>query len=129
MKIANAHDVFTVMQEILLRNSKIGRRKERFWAIGLENNNTILYIELVSLGTLKATLVSSLDVFNTAVRRKAAALILVHNHPSGEMRPSKADVGITNKLVDSGRLLECQILDHVIISETKFYSFKDEGML
>lgn len=88
IKVLNCEDLVRIMQQILMRENKIGRNKEHFWIVCLANNNRILMIELISLGTVNSTLVEPMEVFSFALQKRAVQIILVHNHPSGETEPS-----------------------------------------
>lgn len=81
-KILNSGDLFGVMQRVLLRERKIDRNKEHFWVIGLANNNTMLYIELISLGMVNRVPVEPMEVFSIALQKRTVKMVLVHNHPS-----------------------------------------------
>ncbi len=129
IKLLNSEDVFSVMQDILLREEKIDQEKEHFWMIGLANNNRILYIELVSLGSVNATTVEPMNVFRVAVLKGAIKVIMAHNHPSGEMEPSEADKDLTDRLIQVGRILNIGVIDHMIISAGSYLSFLDIGLL
>ena len=129
IQILNAQDVYSIMQQVLLREKKIDRNKEHFWIIGLANNNQILFIELISLGSVKATIVEPMEVFSFALQKRAVKIIMVHNHPSGTLNPSKADIEITDKMVAIGKFLRMPIIDHFIISEKMYYSFTASGLL
>lgn len=102
---------------------------EKFYAVYLSTANKIIKEKLISTGTLNASLVHPREVFKTAVSVSANSIILVHNHPSGNTRPSNSDISITNQLVKAGKLMDIQILDHLIIAGNKFYSFKSEGLI
>jgi DNA repair protein RadC len=127
IKISNSRDIFKIMQQILMRENKIGRDKEHFWIIGLSMNNRILFIELISLGTVSMSLVHPMEVFSFALQKRAVRLILAHNHLSGELEPSVQDKDITDRLLQNSLFLEVPIIDHVIISETNHYSFAESG--
>ena len=129
IKISGSSDIFAIMQKILLRENKIARDKEHFWVIGLAVNNKILYIELVSLGSVTETIVNPMEVFSLALQKKSPRVILVHNHPSKELKPSVSDKRITTKLVQGGKLVNITILDHLIISIDNYFSFADAGLL
>ena len=129
IQILNAQDVYGIMQLVLLREKKIDRNKEHFWIIGLATNNQILFIELISLGSAKATVIEPMEVFSFALQKRAVKIIMVHNHPSGELKPSKADIEITDKMVAIGKFLHMPIIDHFIISEKTYYSFTASGLL
>jgi len=117
------------MQKILFRENKIDRDKEHFWLIGLNASNKILFIELVSMGSVKATTVEPMNVFRVAVLKGAVNAILCHNHPSGELKASEADKGLTDRLIQVGRILDNPVLDHLIISPRSFISFAENGLL
>jgi DNA repair protein RadC len=128
IKLLNSDDVYTVMQGILLREEKIAQEKEHFWMIGLANNNRILYIELVSLGSVNAVTVEPMNVFRVAVLKGAVKAIIAHNHPSGELKPSDADKDLTDRLIQVGRILNIPVIDHLIISVNSYLSFVDTGL-
>ena len=129
IKIGSPEDLYDIMQKILLRESRTGRQKEHFWVIGLAVSNKISYIELVSLGSISSAIVTPLEVFNLAVLKKSPKIVLVHNHPSGNLKPSPADIDITTKIVDGGKILTIEVLDHLIISEESYYSYKEHNKL
>jgi DNA repair protein RadC len=129
IKILNSDDIYGVMQKILLREDKIDRNKEHFWTIGLNNGNSILYIELISIGSSNKTMVEPMQVFRVGVLKGAVKMILVHNHPSGEIKPSGADKDVTDRLVQVGNILQIEVIDHLIIAEKKYTSFNDTGLL
>ena len=128
IKLLNSDDVYIVMRDILLRGEKIDQEKEHFWMIGLANNNEILYIELVSLGSVRATTVEPMNVYRVAVLKGAVKVIFVHNHPSGELKPSESDKDVTDRLIQVGRILGIEALDHLIISTKSYMSFVDAGL-
>ena len=99
------------------------------WIIGLESNNRILFVELISLGTVNATLVEPMEVFSFALQKRAVKIILVHNHPSGELTPSRNDIEVTDKMLSIGSFVNVPVIDHVIITETEYFSFASEGLL
>jgi DNA repair protein RadC len=129
IKLLNSDDVYSVMQEILLREEKIDQEKEHFWMIGLAQNSRMQYIEMVSLGSVKATTVEPMNVFRWAVMKGSVKVIMVHNHPSGELKPSDADKDITDRLIQVGLILNIQVIDHMIISVKSYMSFADIGLL
>lgn len=128
IKILNSDDLYGVMQRILLRENKIDQNREHFWVIGLESNNRILFIELISLGTVNRTIAEPMEVFSLALRKRAVHIILCHNHPSGELQPSQEDRDLTDRLIQVGRIVNTPVLDHLIISERSYYSFSDTGL-
>ena len=129
IKILNSDDLYGIMQKILLREQKIDQNREHFWVIGLENNNRILFIELISLGTVNKTLVEPMEVFSFALQKRAVKIVLCHNHPSGELKPSEPDKDVTNRLIQVGIIVDLKVIDHLIISDKSYLSFKDIGLL
>lgn len=129
LRILNSDDLFTIMRDILLRENKIDQDREHFWVIGLANDNRILFIELISMGTVNKTLVEPMEVFSVALQKRAVRIMLVHNHPSGELAPSPADQDITDRLIQVGLIVNTPVLDHLIISPEDYMSFADAGLL
>ncbi len=129
IEIGSPQDLFDIMQKILFREKRTGREKEHFWVVGLAVNNKISYIELVSLGSISETIVTPLEVFNLAVLKKSPKIVLVHNHPSGSLKPSSADKAITKNLIEGGKILAIDVLDHLIISEEGYYSFEENNQI
>lgn len=103
--------------------------KEHFLALYLDARNVVIHEEIVSIGSLNANIVHPREVFRPAIVHAAAALVVVHNHPSGDVSPSQEDMQLTRRLVETGRVLGIEILDHVIISESSFLSFRSEAYL
>ena len=102
--------------------------KEYFFALHLDGKNRIVAIEVVSMGSLNQSIVHPREVFKTALLSSAAAIILVHNHPTGDPSPSREDLEITRRLREAGELLGVKVLDHIIIGET-FLSFVTQGLM
>ena len=114
-KIVCAEDAAKICRAILHTEDKASREREHFWIIGLNAKNTVLYVELCSLGTLTNSVVHPRETYRIGVMKGAAAIIAVHNHPSGDTSPSKEDIHITDKLKQAGEILGISLLDHVII--------------
>lgn len=129
IKILNSDDMYSIMQKILLREQKIDQDREHFWVIGLATNLRILFIELVSLGTINASLVKPMEVFSLALQKRAVSIMLCHNHPSGELKPSNPDKDITDRLIQVGIIVDTPVIDHLIISEKSYLSFEDIGLM
>lgn len=122
-KVTSSKIIFEIMQPI------IGELPhEEFWIIYLNNSNKVISKAQLSKGGITGTLVDVRIVFKTALEMGATGLILCHNHPSGTLIPSDADKQITKKLKLAGDSLEIKVLDHVIVTETSYYSFVDEGI-
>jgi DNA repair protein RadC len=123
-KITSSQAVFDIMQPLLGELPH-----EEFWIIYLNNANKIISKFQLSKGGITGTLVDVRLVFKTALSYGAVGIILAHNHPSGTLKPSESDKQITQKLKIAGEQLDIKVLDHVIITETSYYSFSDEGIL
>lgn len=117
IKVNDPDDLFAIMQRILLRDNKIDQDKEHFWIVGMNQAGLILYIELVSLGGTKSTIVEPMKVFRVAVMKNATRVIAVHNHPAGSMTPSTNDKEITDRLIQVGKILDIQLDDHLLLAQ------------
>ncbi|HZK33026.1 MAG TPA: DNA repair protein RadC [Tissierellaceae bacterium] len=104
-------------------------QKEHFRIIILDTKNQIIVTEEISVGTLNASIVHPRDVFKIAIKRNANSIILIHNHPSGDPAPSNEDINITNRLVDVGNLVGIKVLDHIVIGDNKYISFKERNLI
>lgn len=117
--LQNAKDVLPLVSSI--RNSK----KEHFVAIYLNSRKQVIHQETISIGSLDGSLVHPREVFQPAIQHSAAATLLVHNHPSGETTPSRADISVSQRLCQAGKLLGIEVLDHIIISKDNYTSMKE----
>lgn len=123
-KIISSESVFELMQPI------IGELEhEEFWIIYLNNSNKVILKNQSSKGGITGTLVDVRLVLKNALKVGATGLILVHNHPSGALKPSKADKQITSKLKAAAESLDIKVLDHLIVTENAYFSFADEAIL
>ncbi len=104
-------------------------QKEHFKIILLDTKNQIIVTEEISVGTLNASIVHPRDVFRAAIKRNANSMILIHNHPSGDPTPSNEDINITNRLIDGGNLIGIKVLDHIIIGDNRYISFKEKNLI
>ncbi len=111
----------------LVRSKLKDHSREHFYIILLNTRNISLYE--ISVGTLNTSLVHPREVFAEAIKHRAASLILAHNHPSGDTTPSQQDKELTKRLVDAGKLLCIEVLDHVIVTQNAYLSFKQKGLL
>src|SRR5437868_7682986 len=111
-------------RQVYARLTSVRRaRQEHFVIFCLDARGGAIHRQLVSLGTLNATVVHPREVFYPAIVHNAASIILAHNHPSGDSSPSEEDIGMTQRLVEAGRILGIQIADHVIVAERGYTSF------
>jgi len=104
-------------------------KKEHFKVLLLNTKNEIITIDEVSVGNLNSAIVHPREVFVKAVKKSASSVILVHNHPSGNPQPSREDTDLTARLVESGRILGIEVLDHIVIGDGVFVSFKDKMLM
>ena len=102
---------------------------EQFRVAYLNTKNGIIAEEIISQGTINAAVVGPREVFRRAVRLNAAAVILAHNHPSGEPSPSSEDIALTKKLAEAGKVMDIAVLDHIIVGKGQYVSFKEKGLL
>lgn len=102
--------------------------KEYFLTVHLDGKNRILAVEILSVGSLNQSIVSPRELYKTALLSSAAAVVLIHNHPTGDPTPSREDIEITKRLVAAGELLAIRVIDHIIIGD-RFLSFAEQGML
>ncbi|CAH0213452.1 hypothetical protein SRABI27_02046 [Pedobacter sp. Bi27] len=102
---------------------------EEFKIILLNRSNHVLGIVDISMGGVSGTYVDPKVVFAVALKGNASGIILTHNHPSGSVKPSEADIKLTKRLVECGKLLDINVWDHIILSENSYYSFADDGMM
>lgn len=105
------------------------RRQERFVVVALDARNRILARHVAAVGSLTACIVHPREVFAPLIRDRAAATILIHNHPSGDPSPSAEDLELTERLTQAGRLLGIIVLDHLVVGNDGYYSFRDAGRL
>lgn len=120
---ADAKDIWHELRDI--RNHK----KEHFVVFFLDTRNQQIRRETISVGTLNANLVHPREVFEPAIVHAAAHVIIAHNHPSGNPEPSEEDMRVTKRLIDAGKILGIEVLDHIIAARDCFFSFKAQGLL
>jgi DNA repair protein RadC len=123
-RIRSSANAYTVLQEFMA-----GADREMFVAMLLDRKNGVIGLNLVSLGSLSASVVHPREVFKPAILSNASSILLCHNHPSGCPLPSQEDRALTVRLVQAGKLLGIEVLDHIIVGEGKYFSFADEGLL
>jgi DNA repair protein RadC len=122
-EILTPEDVWKLCADI--RNSK----KEHFVAFYLDTQSKLIERQIISIGTLNASLVHPREVFEPAVALHAASLLVAHNHPSGDLEPSDDDTAVTKRLAESGKILGIELIDHIIVTISNFSSLKDKGLI
>jgi len=123
-KISGSRDVFEYFQNNLADNPY-----EEFWVLLLTRANKIIKKSSISQGGIAGTVADPKKIFKTALENNASSIILCHNHPSGNIKPSEADIKLTKKLKDAGLLLDISVLDHVIVGDNTYFSFADENLM
>ncbi|MGV3706210.1 MAG: RadC family protein [Arcticibacter sp.] len=123
-QITSSRDVYE-----LLRRQFADLNHEEFWIVLLNRSNKVLSCHLISKGGQAGTIADPKIIFQTALENHSASIILSHNHPSGNLKPSQADLQLTRKLKDAGELLDISVLDHLIFTDASYLSFADEGLM
>lgn len=124
LQICSSQDAYDCIGPILSDLSH-----EEFWILLLNRANRVINKVRISQGGVAGTVVDAKIIFKNALSQLASGLILCHNHPSGNLRPSQADIDITDKIAAAGRTLDIRVLDHLIVSVNGYYSFADEGLM
>ncbi len=122
--IKSSSDAYNIITDVL---SDLPH--EEFWVIYLNKKNQVVKKENISKGGIDGTIADIKIIFKHAIEQLASAIILFHNHPSGNLKPSKADIKLTKKLKETGVMLDTPVLDHLIIGEKDYFSFADEGII
>lgn len=126
-KLNSSRDVFKVFSETW--NPDTIELLEQFKVLLLNRGNRVIGLFEVSSGGVSGTIADPKLIFGTALKACASAIVLAHNHPSGNLKPSQADINLTKKIKEGGKLLDIDVLDHLIITTEGYYSFGDEGMM
>ena len=122
-RVTSASDVYSLLAEYSTK------MQEHFMMITLDGASKVIEKRVIFVGTLNQSLVHPREVFKPAIEDGAAGIIIAHNHPSGTLEASRADIQITDRLKDVAKLVGIELLDHVIISKNGYYSFSDEGLM
>ena len=128
-KVTKPDHVAEIFRAILAAEDQIDQDKEHFWTVGLNQNNGIKYIELVSLGTLNASLVHPREVFRMAILEATAAILLVHNHPSGNPNASEDDLKVVKRISEAGAIIGIKLMDSIIVAGDQYFSWQEAGLL
>ncbi|MDF2550821.1 MAG: hypothetical protein K0R77_96 [Chryseobacterium sp.] len=123
-QISSSNDAYQILKLHLA-----DLRTEEFWAIFLNQSNKVIHISRLTQGGINQSIVDIRIVFKTALDHFATGIIISHNHPSGNLKPSDEDIQITKKIKEAGNLMNVQLLDHLIITQKSYLSFADEGLL
>ncbi|MFA8450478.1 MAG: DNA repair protein RadC [Bacteroidales bacterium] len=123
-KISSSVDAYEILQSCIAE-----KNYEEFWLLLLDRANQIINKTKISEGGMAGTVADPKKIFKYAIDKNASSIILCHNHPSGNIRPSSNDIQITKKITEAGKLIDINVLDHLIIGEEKYFSFADENMM
>ena len=123
-KISSSQDVYEIFHPLLA-----DLPHEEFWIVLLNRSNKVIERIKISQGGISGTVTDVRLILRTALEKLASSLILCHNHPSGNQQPSDADIAITQKVKESGKLMDIALLDHIIVTDGSYYSFADEGIM
>lgn len=124
LSVKSHQDVIKVVRQRLK-----DKKKEQFLVLCLDTRNNLIRIGTISIGTLDANLVHPREVFKEAIQSLASSIILVHNHPSGNPEPSEADIDITKRIQETGKIVGIDVLDHIIVGDNTSFSFKEKGLV
>lgn len=124
VQITGSKDAYSI-----LKNYLEDLQTEEFWAIFLNQSNKVIHTQRLSSGGINQAVVDIRILFKNAMEFLATGVIIAHNHPSGNLKPSSEDLHITKKIKEAGKILDIQLLDHLIITQNHYYSFADEGVL
>ena len=125
IQVKGSEQVAKVFQALLFLEAEIDQEKEHFYVMHLNTKSRVKMVELVSLGSLTASVVHPRETFRRAVLAGSASIIVAHNHPSGEVEPSSEDTKVTKLLFEAGRILGIPLLDHLIFAKGSSFSFQD----
>lgn len=123
-KVTSVNDLYKIFSQYLS-----DLQTEEFWAIFLNQKNHVIYKTQISKGGISGTLVDVRVIFRMAIEHFATSVVVAHNHPTGNLNPSQADISITRKIKEAGDLLDIKLLDHLIIGENSFFSFSEQSLL
>ncbi|MCR4329607.1 MAG: DNA repair protein RadC [Candidatus Roizmanbacteria bacterium] len=129
VSVASPKCVFELLKAYFKTLDDFDQDKEHFFVFHLDIRNKIKIMDLVSVGTLTQSLAHPREVFTRVIHKRTPAIILAHNHPSGETSPSYEDISITKRLCEAGKILSTDVIDHIIFTDKEFYSFKEHELI
>ena len=127
--IESALEIYQIMKRVLKREHKLDRDKAHFWVMALNKAHRVLNLELVAFGANNMLKSRPADILAIPLQKQAQGVILIHNHPSSQIKPSQEEKDFTDKMMKACRLVNTPILDHVIITEYTYFSFEETGLL
>ena len=128
IRMGQPQDVAQVFQDLLKLEDTIDQEKEHFYVMHLDARQQIKMVELVVIGTLTEMMIHPREIYKRAVIESSSSIIVAHNHPSGEVSPSDDDMSTTRRLHEAGEILGIPLLDHIVFTPDKYYSFKSNNL-
>jgi DNA repair protein RadC len=128
-QVTGAEDMFQIMADVLRRQHKIQKRQEHCWVAALGEDETLLNLELVAIGAGNFLNIEATVVYSFALQKGAKKIIIIHNHPSGRITPSLEDNQFTEFMLGVGELVACPLYDHMIITDKRYFSYRESGKL
>ncbi|MEO6149824.1 MAG: DNA repair protein RadC, partial [Mucilaginibacter sp.] len=123
-QVGGSKDAYNIMRRHL-----VDLNHEEFWLLLISRASKVIAKELVSKGGLSGTVADPKIIFHMALQHQASGIIMIHNHPSGSKKPSQLDIELTKKIASAGKMLDIKVLDHLIVTDTGYFSFADDGLL
>lgn len=127
--VSSSQQVHKFIWKLIASMQPFDQEKEHLFVIGVSRHYRVKYVDHVSMGTLHGTIAGTREIFRNAIHLGASAIFLIHNHPSGSVNPSKEDITMTKRIQEAGKLLNIELVDHLIVTEKMYYSFADEGKI
>lgn len=128
VQVKTSSEVAKLLRDVVYDARKINY-KESFYVLLLNRANKVIAQACVGMGSTSATIMNSKEIFQLALKTNACGIILSHNHPSGNLKPSEADLQITKRINEFGKLIDIQLLDHIILTDESYFSFADDGLI
>lgn len=129
IKINTSEEAYKILLIALKMQDEIDQDKEHMFVLGLKRNNCLKFIDIVSTGSLTGTIVHSRETYRRAIIHSCSSIICGHNHPSGNLQPSREDEIITKSLKEAGKIIDIPLVDHIIFTNESHFSFTNEGRL
>jgi DNA repair protein RadC len=127
--VRDAYDVYGIMRTLLNLRDRPDLTKEHIWTVALDSARMILNVELVAMCSYLETVSIPAEVFSMPLQKKAYGIVLVHNSPTGILEPTEEDMDLTDRLIQVGNIIDIKLLDHLIVTQTTYYSFEDSGLM
>ncbi|HMG15650.1 MAG TPA: DNA repair protein RadC [Saprospiraceae bacterium] len=124
LRIVSSNDSYQIIKSKL-----VDLPVEQFWIIYLNRANNVIHSGRISIGGTVGTIADPRIIFKEALDRKASSIVLCHNHPSGQIKPSQSDINLTRRMKQAGEVLDIHVVDHIIVTDNGYFSFSDEGMM